>query len=417
MGLFYRDGSLYFGEQHFCALASLASELPSPFYLYDIDGMRARARALAKTHPRIQPHYAMKANGAPRILRTFREEGFGVDVVSAGEIRIALQHGFQPNQVIFSGVGKTRAELEFAIGLGIKQINVESPQELQRIVEMSKALGKCPKIAFRINPDVDAKTHPYITTGFRENKFGMGEHFFPALKEILRSAKGQVELCGLTLHIGSQLLDLAPLEAAITIALNGFATFKADGHPMRTLDVGGGIGIRYQEEHTLPPKDLSLLEGYGQLLQRSLKDFSGDLLCEPGRILVGSCGTLVSEVQYVKETPFRNFLIVNTGMHHLLRPALYQAHHRILPVLENKDRPLKKYDVVGPICESSDVLGKDREMREVRQGEFVAVADAGAYGFSMSSSYNEHAYPEELFWENGSLALEKHREEVRENRL
>jgi diaminopimelate decarboxylase len=403
MGLFYRDGSLHFGEDHLCPLLPLAKSHSLPFYLYDLDAMRTRVRAMNQTRPGIQIHYAMKANGAASVLRTFRQEGTGVDTVSGGEIRIALAAGFEPGQIIFSGVGKTRAELELAIGLGIKQINVESPQELQRIIQIARTLNKRPRVAFRMNPDVDAKTHPYITTGFRENKFGMGDHFFPELKSILRDAGDAVELRGLTLHIGSQLQDMAPLADAIRIALKAYREFQGEGYPMRTLDVGGGLGIRYHEEHTNPGRDLALLSGYGELLRRELHGFEGDVLCEPGRILVGSSGTLVAEVQYVKETPFRNFLIVNTGMHHLMRPALYQAHHRILPLIQDARRPRKKYDVVGPICESSDVIGKDRELLQVNQGEFIAIADAGAYGFSMASSYNEHEMPREYFWENGSL--------------
>jgi diaminopimelate decarboxylase len=403
MGLFYKNNALHFGERNFCSLAEVAKKYRSPFYLYDLDGMRDRVRKLKSAYPDIEVHYAMKANGAPKILRTFREEGTGIDVVSAGEIRIALKEGFLPSQIIFSGVGKTREELELAIQLEIKQINVESPQELERIISIAKAVGKIPKVAFRMNPDVDAKTHPYITTGFRENKFGMGDHFFPKLKALLKDAP--VRLVGLTLHIGSQLSDFAPMEDAIRIARAAFEEFLSEGYAMETLDVGGGIGIRYLEEHTLPPKDLELIEQYGIMLKRVLKGFSGRVLCEPGRILVGSCGTLVGEVQYVKDTPFRNFLIVNTGIHHLMRPALYQAHHRILPLAQNSDRQIVKYDVVGPICESSDVLGKDREMQEVRSGEFLAIADAGAYGFSMASSYNEHEMPEEVFWENGKLSV------------
>ncbi len=403
MGLHYRNDVLHFGETEFCSLVDVTKKHKSPFYLYDLDGMRNRVRRLKSAYPGIEIHYAMKANGAPKILRTFREEGTGIDVVSGGEIRIALKEGFLPSQVIFSGVGKTVQELELAIQLEIKQINVESPQELERIIQIATRLGKVPRVAFRMNPDVDAKTHPYITTGFRENKFGMGEHFFPELKKLLKTKS--VQLVGLTLHIGSQLSDFRPMEDAIRIARTAFEEFSSEGYPMQTLDVGGGVGIRYLEEHTLPPKDLQLIDEYGAMLKRVLAGFEGRVLCEPGRILVGSCGTLVSEVQYVKETPFRNFLIVNTGIHHLMRPALYQAHHRILPLKMQTDRQIKKYDVVGPICESSDVLGKDREMHEVRPGEFLAVADAGAYGFSMASSYNEHELPEEVFWENGKLSL------------
>ncbi len=368
--------------------------------------MRQRARALKATLPGLEIHYAMKANGANRILRTFRSEGTGIDTVSGGEIRHALAVGFPPGEIIFSGVGKTRTELELAIGLGIKQINVESPQELQRIIALARALGKKPRCAFRVNPDVDAKTHPYITTGFRENKFGMGDHFLPELRLILASAGDAVELVGLTLHIGSQLQDLAPLEDAIRKTLPIFYSLQEEGHPMRTFDVGGGLGIRYQEEHTLPPRDLALIEEYGALLRRALKGFAGQVLCEPGRILVGSCGTLVGEVQYLKETPDRNFVILNTGMHHLLRPALYQAHHRILPLVLHPDRQIKRYDVVGPICESSDVLGKERELQEIFQGEFLAIADAGAYGYSMATLYNEHPLPKEFFWEEQVLSDE-----------
>jgi diaminopimelate decarboxylase len=402
MGLIYKDGSLHFGENP-CAILPIAKARPTPFYLYDLDGMRARAKKLKGCFPGLELHYATKANGSNRILSTFRSEGTGVDVVSGGEIRRAFAAGFRASDVIFSGVGKTREELTLAMGLGIKQINVESPQELLRIVALAKASGQRPKIAFRVNPDVDAKTHPYITTGFRENKFGMGESFFPELKEILRNAGNAVELVGLTLHIGSQLQDLRPLEDAIGITLQAYRAFKADGFKMQTLDVGGGLGINYKEEHTSPSRDYGLLDGYAQVLQRALKGFDGRVLCEPGRILVGSSGTLVAEVQYVKETPFRNFLIVNTGMHHLLRPALYQAHHRVLPVAHNEGRQIKRYDVVGPICESSDVIGKDREFPEVFQDEFIAIADAGAYGYSMASNYNEHAMPEEYFWEKGEL--------------
>ena len=414
MGLIYQNNQLHFGENPL-AILPIARARPTPFYLYDLDGMRARAKKLKGAYPGLEVHYALKANGSNRILSTFRQEGTGVDVVSGGEIRRAFAAGFRASDVIFSGVGKTREELSLAIGLGIKQINVESPQELVRIVALAKASGQRPKIAFRINPDVDAKTHPYITTGFRENKFGMGESFFPELKEILRGAGNAVELVGLTLHIGSQLTDLNPLEDAIGIARRAYQEFRAEGFKMQTLDVGGGLGINYKEEHTNPGRDYALLDGYAAMLQRALKGFDGRVLCEPGRILVGSSGALVAEVQYVKETPFRNFLIANTGMHHLMRPALYQAHHRVLPVVHHADRQIKRYDVVGPICESSDVIGKDREFPEVRQDEFIAIADAGAYGYSMASNYNEHAMPEEYFWEKGALTTASGASALRNN--
>jgi diaminopimelate decarboxylase len=404
MGLLYKNGVLHFGENATTPLDALTRARTEPFYLYDLDGMRTRARALKNAYHGLEVHYAMKANSTMRIMRAFHAEGTGVDTVSGGEIECAFRAGFEPQDVIFSGVGKTRAELELAIGRGIKQINVESPQELARIIELARALGKKPRVAFRMNPDVDAKTHPYISTGLLENKFGMGEHFVPELMSLLKGAPGVVEPVGLTMHIGSQLQDITPIEEAIHITLGIFRHFTASGIPLQTLDVGGGLGIPYNEEHRVPSRDLELLEGYGRMLQRALKDFAGRVLCEPGRILVGSCGTLLGEVQYVKETPHRSFLILNTGMHHLIRPALYEAYHRILPVQENAARARRAYDVVGPICESSDVLGKQREMSEVHQGEWLAIADAGAYGIAMASTYNEHELPEQLFWENGAVS-------------
>jgi diaminopimelate decarboxylase len=404
MGLIYKNGVLHFGEDHFAQLDRLCSGRHEPFYLYDLDGMRTRARRLKASFPGIEVHYAMKANSAARILQAFKREGTGVDVVSGGEIRCALKSGFEASDVIFSGVGKTRHELELALGLGIKQLNVESPQELARIIELARALGKKPRVAFRMNPDVDAKTHPYITTGFRENKFGMGEHFLPELVSLLKGASGVVEPVGLTMHIGSQLQDIQPIEDAIKKTLQVWEAFRLAGVPLRSLDVGGGLGIDYQKDHTVPPRDLGLIDGWGAMLRRALKNFSGQVLCEPGRILVGSTGTLLGEVQYVKETPDRNFLILNTGMHHLMRPALYQAHHRVLSINEGLDRMRVIYDVVGPICESSDVIGKQRELPLMKQGEWVAIADAGAYGYSMASSYNEHELPDQLFLENGEVS-------------
>jgi diaminopimelate decarboxylase len=404
MGLVYRNGKLHFGEAALTPLDALARGREEPFYLYDLDGMRTRVRALREAFPGLEVHYAMKANSTPRIMRVFQQEGVGVDVVSGGEIDRATQCGFAAKDIIFSGVGKTRAELKLAIGLEIKQINVESPQELARIIEMAREVGKRPRVAFRMNPDVDAKTHPYITTGFRENKFGMGDHFMPELHSLLKGAPDAVEAVGLTMHIGSQLQDIRPIEDAIRKTLFVWEQFAAAGVKLKTFDVGGGLGIPYTEEHSIPSRDLALLEGYGSMLRRALKDFKGRVLCEPGRILVGSCGTLLGEVQYVKETPFRNFLVLNTGMHHLIRPALYQAFHRLMPVVENASRAARTYDVVGPICESSDVLGKDRSFPEVRQGEWIAIADAGAYGIAMASTYNEHELPEQLFLENGKIS-------------
>ena len=407
MGLFYRNGLLQFGEENLCDLSAIVKrQNGEPFYLYDLDAIKTRVRALREAYSGIHIHYAMKANSCESVLRALQQLDTGVDVVSGGEIKRAVKVGFAPEKIIFSGVGKSRAELELAISMGIRQINVESPEELDRIIEMSIAMKKHPKLAFRINPDVDAKTHPYITTGFRENKFGMGEYFVEELRAKMKAAKGAVTLQGLTMHIGSQLQDIKPLEDAIQKTRALLEIFQSDGHDMRTIDVGGGLGIPYTEEHQNPSRDLSLLQAYGSMLKKALAGFQGEVLCEPGRILVGSSGVLVGEVQYVKETPHRNFLILNTGIHHLMRPALYQAYHRILPLQQNQNREKKTYDIVGPICESSDVIGKNRELTKVQAGESLAIADSGAYGFTMASLYNEHALPAQFLWENGKLREE-----------
>jgi diaminopimelate decarboxylase len=402
MGLYYRDGELHLGETDFYPLLPLAKARQAPFYAYDLDAMLSRVRALKAAAPKnLKIHYAMKANAADPILRLFQEEKVGVDVVSGGEIRKALMAGFHSRDILFSGVGKTRQEIHLAISSELGQINVESPQELERIAATAKELKKRARIAFRINPDVDPQTHPYITTGFRENKFGMDESFLPELRKLLKAHQDVLQLVGITMHIGSQIRELLPFTAAIRKTFAVYQSFIADGHKLETFDIGGGLGIPYQEEHLLPSKEISLLQEYGAMVSQELSPFPAQILCEPGRILVASSGVLVGEVQYVKETPHKNFLITDTGIHHLIRPALYQAYHRILPLLQNADRQTKNYDIVGPICESSDVLGKNRLLHEVRAGEFLAVADAGAYGFTMASQYNEHELPEQIFFSHG----------------
>ncbi len=402
MGLHYRDRELCLGEKNFYPLFPLAKVRHAPFYAYDLDAMLSRVQALKSAAPKnLKTHYAMKANAAEPILRLFQEEGLGVDVVSGGEVRKALKAGFSARNIIFSGVGKTREEIQLAVSSELGQINVESPQELERIAATAKALKKKTRIAFRMNPDVDPKTHPYITTGFRENKFGMDESFLPKLRALLREHKDHLNLVGITMHIGSQIRELAPFSAAIRKTLAVYQSFLDEGHAMESFDVGGGLGIPYQENHEIPSKEISLLQEYGAMISQELGGLKGNILCEPGRVFVASSGTLVGEVQYVKETPYKNFLISDMGIHHLIRPALYQAYHRILPLLDHPQRSIKQYDIVGPICESSDVLGKNRDLPEIFAGEFLAVADAGAYGFTMASQYNEHELPEQLFFRAG----------------
>jgi len=370
-------------------------------YVYDLKEIAQRYKALSQSvfgsglSGKI--HYAVKANGNSEILKTLRDLGAGVDVVSGGEIRRSLDVGFSGLDVIFSGVAKSHSEIALAMKSEIAQINVESPQELERIGMMATEIKKKIPVAFRMNPEVNPETHPYITTGLSENKFGMTKEFLPQLLRILKQYP-LLDLVGLTIHIGSQIQNLSVYGEALEIIKARYNELIAMGHNLKTLDIGGGLGIDYASpDHD---KDLQAIKDYGLLVNKHLKGFSGEVLLEPGRILVGRSGVLLCQVEYIKESAHKNFAIVNTGMHHLLRPALYQAQHRILPLLQRESSDTsgakKFYDVVGPICESSDFLGKDRLFGSLQQGDFLAICDSGAYGYSMASGYNDHALPQEF---------------------
>ncbi|MEK7357517.1 MAG: diaminopimelate decarboxylase [Bdellovibrionota bacterium] len=401
MAYFYRDRELRLGNADASVrVADVAYRSGRPTYVYDLDDVEMRFRKYRDSFAGMTHtiHYAMKANSNPKILAMLARVGAGVDTVSAGEIKLAVQAGIPADRIIFSGVAKTERELEYAIGLGIKQVNVESPSELRRIAKISRRLGRVTDVAFRMNPDVDAKTHPYITTGFRENKFGMDESFVPELLETLKTNEASLRLRGLTMHIGSLLFDLAVLRQALEKICAVHRSLASRGFQLDRIDVGGGLGIRYETDDAT--EELAILAAYGKMVRETLTAELGDLsgievLTEPGRMIVARSGLLVSEVQYVKRAPAKTFLIVDTGMHHLLRPALYQAKHRVLP-LKVSDQPRHSYDVVGPICESSDVLAKNVELSEVHEGELIALADAGAYGFAMANTYNAHELPDEV---------------------
>lgn len=393
MPFFYKDSRLFCADRD---LLDLAQSTEGPFYAYAMGDILERARRMKRAFgtQNVAIHYAMKANGNPDILRGLVREKLGADTVSGGEIQEAIEAGFSPTTIIFSGVGKTVKEIELAVRLGIKQINIESPQELERVALIAKRLGRTTDVAFRMNPDVSPKTHPYITTGFRENKFGMDESFLPELRRILAKNKTHLRLRGLTLHIGSQLTELDSLEEAITKTAPVFQSLRSEGHPLDRFDIGGGLGIDYSSDQT--ETEFSLIENYGRMAHRLLNDFDCETQCEPGRILVARAGLLVGQVQYIKRTVHKTFAILDTGMHHLLRPALYQAQHRVLPLENRLGSRLEMYDVVGPVCESSDFLAKNVSLPELHQGDYLAIADAGAYGYSMASRYNRHSLPTEI---------------------
>jgi diaminopimelate decarboxylase len=393
----YQNGRLVAGstDKNFDVL-EIARKHDRPVYIYDLGDILSRARKFRAAFGMLNMshHYAMKSNANAEILRAMAKDGFGVDTVSGGEIKLALENGFTADKIIFSGVGKTKAEIELAIKADIKQINVESPQELERIAEIAKKLSRKPSVAFRMNPDVNPQTHPYITTGFRENKFGMDFSFLPELKKILKGNSDNLRLRGVTLHIGSQLLELTALKDAITKTIAVYKELQAEGFEVDRFDIGGGLGINYSTDDAT--EELQRVAEFGKMVQELLTPLKCEVLSEPGRILVARSGILVGEVQYIKSTEFKNFAILNTGMHHLLRPALYQAKHRVLAVENSTSVQQMKYDVVGPICESSDFLAKDVQLPKLKAGDYLAIADAGAYGFSMASNYNHHALPAEV---------------------
>jgi diaminopimelate decarboxylase len=377
-------------------LSSLVKDGDEPAYIYSRKGLLERlflfqsqiAKVLTQ---RFSLHYAMKANSHPEVLKLLKGQNIGVDIVSGGELRRALECGFPANQIIFSGVAKTKDEIQQCLKVGIRQFNIESASELRRIGELSAALGRKIPVVFRINPNVDAKTHPYISTGFRENKFGMEESQIEKGFAILKQFP-HLQLTGVSSHIGSQLMEFSAVRDAIRIQRKVFESWREMGHPVQSFDVGGGLGIDYALDAST---DGQWLEAYCQVLKEELAGLEAQIQFEPGRFIVARSGVLLTQVQYIKETPDRNFLICNSGMNHMIRPALYEAEHRILS-LRRGDGPVMVADVVGPVCESSDFLGKNRKFQGVKEGDWLVLADAGAYGASMASTYNLFALPREI---------------------
>ncbi len=406
MAYFYSGGRLKVGApgSNGTDIHDLVKDQTGPVYIYDLDNVVKRFETLKAALEgggtlRHTIHFAMKSNSHPAILAKLASLGAGVDTVSGGEVKLAIEAGVPADRIILSGVAKTEREIEYSLSQGIKQINVESPQELARIASVARKLGKTADVAFRMNPDVNPKTHPYITTGFRENKFGMDESFLPELIAILRDTPQHLRLRGLTQHIGSQLFDLAVMKEAIEKTIKVHRHLETEGFQLDRLDIGGGIGIRYETGDE--EEELSLVRDYGRMVREAIRGLDVELLTEPGRVLVARSGLLIGEVQYIKRAPAKTFAILDTGMHHLMRPALYGAKHRVLPL---HDRGAKQnYDICGPICESSDFLAKDVTLPELHQGDRVAIADAGAYGFVMASRYNAHELPRELVVENGVI--------------
>ena len=370
-------------------ITGLTKNRQRAFYVYDVDEILRRAKLFQQTGFMI--HFAMKSNGNPRILRELSKIGIGADVVSLGELKRALQSGIDPQKIIFSGVAKV--EEDFALGLSenIYQFNMESFAELQCLTAFAKAQGKVANVALRLNLDIYAPTHPYIQTGQNDNKFGIDVRLLPEILPWLKE-QSSVNLKGLAIHVGSQIMDLGVFSTVLEKARPVVEQVNSYGFKLERLDLGGGLGIDYQQDAETDEKRIS---EYLQLLKKSVPhDLKISL--EPGRILVARAGALIGKVLYVKKSLKKNFAILNTGSHHLVRPALYQAFHRVVPLMNDTHRDQVTYDYVGPLCESSDFLALNRLTPEVRAGEWVAILDAGAYGRVMASRYNEHELPAEL---------------------
>jgi diaminopimelate decarboxylase len=383
-------------------LAHLADEVGTPFYCYSTATLERHYRAFADAVPKDSLiAFSVKANGNLGVLKTLARLGSGADVVSGGELKKALAAGIPADRIVFSGVGKTRVEMALGLDAGIHQFNVESEPELAALNETALAKGTRAPVTLRVNPDVDAKTHAKITTGTAENKFGVP---IARAREIYAAAarmKG-IEIVGVDVHIGSQVTDLAPFEAAFARIVELARQLRADGHNIARLDLGGGLGVPYSTDNSTPPDPAA----YGALAQRLTRDLGVRLIFEPGRLIAANAGVLVARVLYVKQGEAKAFLILDAGMNDLLRPALYDAYHEIVSVAEPApQKPLVFYDVAGPICESTDVFARDREMAALEAGDLVAFLGAGAYGAVMSSAYNARPPAPEVLVKGGQWSL------------
>jgi len=388
-------------------LKDFCANYSHPFYFYDLTSIEERAQLMSESVKDIPVHFhfAMKSNFQKPLLKKLIACGWGIDTVSQGEIELALECGATADQIVFSGVGKTATEIEFSLRSKVNTINVESFEEYERVHQIARKFGDATSIiGVRVNPDVDPMTHPSITTGLRDNKFGVDFESFLAWHH--QSKDFPPSRLALSCHIGSQVRHIGVLKEAYFKMLGYVQILKKRGVDIVHLDLGGGLGIDYSrdplavaanfENYFLDETNkvgssssskLNLWKSYASLLAEVFEKAKMPILLEPGRIVVGPFGALIAQVQYVKRTPYKNFVILDTGMNHLMRPMLYSANHKIVPI-ENPDRPKEIFDVVGPICESTDVLARSIPLPSLKQGEYVAILDTGAYGEVLANNYN-----------------------------
>ena len=407
-----KDGTLHVEN---VPLSALASEFGTPTYIYSKPMLEAAYREYAdalNNHPAGRNAlvcYAIKANSNIAILQTFARLGAGFDIVSGGELRRVLHAGAEASKVVFSGVGKSAEEMAFALEKGIRCFNIESAPELERLSSVASRLGKKAPISLRVNPDVDAKTHPYISTGLKDNKFGVA---FAEARQIYRRASqlAGISIVGIDCHIGSQILEVSPFIEALDKLLGLIDQLSDDGISLEHLDLGGGLGIRYQEGQTPPSVADYLVPILERLHTHNQKENRSplNLVFEPGRRLVGNAGCLLTRVEYLKHGDAKHFAIVDAAMNDLMRPALYDAWHDIETVVPRQGEA-KPYDIVGPVCESGDFLGRARELA-LKEGDLLAVMSAGAYGMAMSSNYNSRPRAAEVLVDGTRTHLIRQRE-------
>jgi diaminopimelate decarboxylase len=380
----YRDDALFAED---VAIATLAREVGTPFYVYSAATLRRHIRVLRYAFAG-QPTliaYAMKALSNQAVLTLLGKEGAGADVVSGGELERAIAAGISPQKIVFSGVGKTVAEMRRGLALGIKCFNLESEPELERLNDIAASMGKIAPVSVRINPDIDAETHAKISTGKSENKFGIpAERALAVYARI--AALPHLQAVGVDMHIGSQITNMTPFEAAFTLLAHLVRELRTNGHAIRHVDVGGGLGIPYHLDDRAPPDPVA----YAEAVKRHIAPLDCELILEPGRLIVGNAGILIAKVEYVKtpELPGgKTFVIVDAAMNDLIRPTLYEAHHDVQPVVHS-NKPAITADIVGPVCETGDYLALGRRIEGVGEGDLLAVMTGGAYGAVMASTYN-----------------------------
>lgn len=401
----YKNDTLFAED---VAVSSIAATYGTPCYVYSRATLERHWRAFDRAFASI-PHlicYAVKANSSLAVLNLLARLGSGFDIVSAGELERVLEAGGKPENIVFSGVGKRRDELRQALEAGIRCFNIEVREELHRLNEIAASLGCRAPVSIRVNPDVDAKTHPYIATGLKENKFGIDiREAVTVYREAASLAN--LDIRGIDCHIGSQLTEVAPFIDAMDRVLHLVDELATHDISVSHIDIGGGLGIRYRDE--TPPEP----EQYAAAVIDRLKQRDLEVLMEPGRAIAGNSGLLVTRVEYLKPTRDRNFAIVDGAMNDLLRPALYQAWQEIVPVRYHSDRTGLVYDVVGPVCETGDFLGKERTLA-IKEGDLLAVRSAGAYGFTMSSNYNSRPRAAEIMVDGEQAFLIRKREQIRD---